>query len=195
MPNNMWMLLGLGAVAIWALNRNGNGETEGGFESLMGAAMGSTGVSTGLRAPVDNASPSSVIYISQGGDLFQGPPQGVPASAANDEDIGVLPLGGRYAGQNAAWFQGELGSVAASSLPSAPPPPLAQEIGVLTQPVNYSLIGDTALEPVIPGSPLPQTVTGWADWRETTIKVVASPRSEAFYTTPSTLDAYLAQFE
>jgi len=211
MPDNMWMLLGLGAVAVWALNR-GNGEdpaSEGqemGLGPLVGSAMASTGVTGGTGSgAIDPTSPTSIILISPNGDMREGPIQGVPASVAGDEDIGVLPVeSDRYVRANQAMIEGDLGETAIpiiqGNILSTPivQPALAQDAQpVITSPpktssapYQFNISPDYLLSPVEG-----QTFTTPVGV-DTTIQIIESPvASHSFHTKPSVLRDYLAQFE
>ena len=148
MPDNMWMVLGLGAVALWAFSR-GNGAdaaAPSGLAGLVGSAMSSTGVGPDLEAPIDPTSPTSIIVIDSWGDMREGPQQGVPASVAGDEDIGVLPAEARPATPRKtllpfypdAWWEGMWPGAARPPGAVQPPvvvqPPVAVQPPVVVQP-------------------------------------------------------------
>lgn len=215
MPDNMWMLLGLGAVAIWALNR-GNGEAgatgwqEMGLGPLVGSAMASTGVSNETEAgAIDPTSPTSIIVITTNGDMREGPIQGVPASVAGDEDIGVLPVeSGRYAAADRAFLAGDLGETAIPviqgdilppprvnaivqpALAQDPPPEITSPPKTSSAPYKFNISPDYLMEPV--AGQVFTTPVGV----DTTIQIIESPvATHSFHTKPSVLRDYLAQFD
>ena len=194
MPENIWLLLGLGAAAAWALTRGtGNGGAselqELGLGSIVGSAMAATGVEGPTDSPIDPQSPVSILLVSDSGQLFEAPPQGVPAAVANDEDIGVLPLEGRYSAENRTFIGGDSGAERKA--------PLAEEQEVVqpapktsTLPYQFRITPDYLFKPVEG-----QTFTTPVGV-DTTIQIIESPvASHSFHTKPSVLRDYLAQFD
>jgi hypothetical protein len=92
--NNMMILVGLGAVAFWFMNRGGSEEDQ--VDQLAGAAMMAAGEGTAPDAPFQaySAPSNPVFYFNQGGQMGRVPGTNVPFAAASGEDIGVYP--GRY---------------------------------------------------------------------------------------------------
>jgi len=91
--NNMMILVGLGAAALWFLNRGGSEEDQ--VDQLAGAAMMASGEGTTPDAPFQaySAPASPVFYFNQGGQMSKVPGTNVPEKAAHDEDIGRHPIG------------------------------------------------------------------------------------------------------
>jgi hypothetical protein len=130
--------------------------------------------------------------------MREGPIQGVPASVAGDEDIGVLPVeSGRYAAANQAFLGGDLGFWRPP--PPVYSPPLAQDEPNVVEsppktsdgPYKYTISPDYLIAPVAG-----QTITTPVDdWGSTTIQVIESPvAAHSFHTKPEVLRDYLAQF-
>jgi hypothetical protein len=92
--NNMLIMLGLGAAALWFMNRGGSEENQAG--QLTGAAMMASGEGTSPDAPFQaySAPANPVFFFNQGGEMAQIPGTNVPRAASSGEDIGVYP-GGR----------------------------------------------------------------------------------------------------
>ena len=92
--NNTFILLGLGAAALWFMNRGGSEEDQAG--QLTGAAMMASGEGTSPDAPFQaySAPANPVFFFNQGGEMAQIPGTNVPRAASFGEDIGVYP-GGR----------------------------------------------------------------------------------------------------
>lgn len=93
--NNMLIMLGLGAAALWFMNR-GAGSQEGQVDQLAGAAMMASGEGTAPDAPFQeySAPTNPVFFFNEGGQMAQVPGTSVPVRATSDEDIGVYPGGG-----------------------------------------------------------------------------------------------------
>jgi hypothetical protein len=92
--NNMMILLGLGAAALWFLNRGGTEEDQ--VSQLAGAAMMASGEGTAPDAPFQaySAPANPVFSFNQGGQMAKVPGSPVPIAASSGEDIGIYP-GGR----------------------------------------------------------------------------------------------------
>lgn len=92
--NNTFILLGLGAAALWFMNRGGSEENQA--AQLTGAAMMASGEGTAPDAPFQaySAPANPVFFFNQGGEMAQIPGTNVPLAASSGEDIGVYP-GGR----------------------------------------------------------------------------------------------------
>jgi hypothetical protein len=92
--NNMMIMLGLGAAALWFMNRGGSEENQAG--QLTGAAMMASGEGTSPDAPFQaySAPANPVFFFNQGGEMAQIPGTNVPLAASSGEDIGIYP-GGR----------------------------------------------------------------------------------------------------
>ena len=92
--NNMMIMLGLGAAALWFMNRGGSEEDQSG--QLTGAAMMASGEGTSPDAPFQAYSAPSqpVFFFNQGGQMAEVPGTNVPVAASSDEDIGIYPGGG-----------------------------------------------------------------------------------------------------
>ena len=92
--NNMLIMLGLGAAALWFMNRGGSQEDQ--VDQLAGAAMMASGEGTTPDAPFQeySAPTNPVFFFNQGGQMAKVPGSNVPVGASSDEDIGVYP--GRY---------------------------------------------------------------------------------------------------
>ena len=91
--NNTFILLGLGAAALWFMNRGGSEEDQ--WEQLTGAAMMASGEGTAPDAPflAYSAPANPVFFFNQGGEMAQIPGTNVPLAASSGEDIGVYPGG------------------------------------------------------------------------------------------------------
>jgi len=203
MPDNMWMLLGLGALAVWALNR-GNGEDPaagGGLGALVGSAMDSVGVGGVLYGAgfIDSTSPASTILIDSNGDMREGPPQGVPASAAWDEDIGVAPYSrppapysrlGQPPGRDLLYRPWEDQPTRQPPMAQDPPPVIVSPPKT-SSPYKFNISPDYLLTPLAG-----QTITTPVEeFGGTTIQIIESPVApHAFHTKPDVLRDYLAQF-
>ena len=92
--NNMFIMLGLGAAALWFMNRGGSQEDQ--VDQLAGAAMMATGEGTAPDAPFQaySAPANPVFFFNQGGQMTKVPGTNVPLGASSGEDIGVYPGGG-----------------------------------------------------------------------------------------------------
>ena len=92
--NNMMIMLGLGAAALWFMNRGGSEEDQAG--QLTGAAMMASGEGTSPDSPFQaySAPANPVFFFNQGGEMAQIPGTNVPLAASSGEDIGIYP-GGR----------------------------------------------------------------------------------------------------
>ena len=92
--NNMMIMLGLGAAALWFMNRGGSEEDQA--TQLTGAAMMAAGEGTAPDAPFQeySAPANPVFFFNTGGQMAKIPGSNVPLGASSDEDIGVYP--GRY---------------------------------------------------------------------------------------------------
>tara|TARA_R110002020_G_scaffold421967_1_gene631160 strand:+ start:403 stop:1101 length:699 start_codon:yes stop_codon:yes gene_type:complete len=92
--NNMLLMLGLGAAALFFL-RNQGGSQEDQVDQLTGAAMMAAGEGTAPDAPFQaySAPANPVFFFNQGGEMAQIPGTNVPRGASSDEDIGVYPGG------------------------------------------------------------------------------------------------------
>lgn len=91
--NNMMIMLGLGAAALWFLNRGGSEEDQVG--QLAGAAMKASGEGTAPDSPfVPFSAPANpVFFFNQGGQMAKVPGTPVPVKSSSDEDIGIYPGG------------------------------------------------------------------------------------------------------
>ena len=91
--NNTFILLGLGAAALWFMNRGGSEDNQAG--QLTGAAMMASGEGTAPDAPFQaySAPANPVFFFNQGGEMAQIPGTNVPRAASSGEDIGVYPGG------------------------------------------------------------------------------------------------------
>jgi len=95
MPTNeTFIMLGLGAAALWFLNRGGSEENQ--VVQLTGAAMMASGEGTSPDAPFQtySAPTNPIFFFNQGGEMAQIPGTNVPLAASSGEDIGVYPGGG-----------------------------------------------------------------------------------------------------
>jgi len=92
--NNMMIMLGLGAAALWFMNRGGTEEDQ--VDQLAGAAMMASGEGTTPDAPFQaySAPANPVFFFNEGGQMALVPGTNVPMAASSGEDIGVYP--GRY---------------------------------------------------------------------------------------------------
>jgi hypothetical protein len=92
--NNMMILVGLGAVAFWFMNRGGSEEDQ--VDQLAGAAMMAAGEGTAPDAPFQaySAPSNPVFFFNQGGQMTKVPGTNVPIKASSGEDVGVYPGGG-----------------------------------------------------------------------------------------------------
>ena len=92
--NNMLLMLGLGAAALFFLRNQGASE-ENQAPQLAGAAMMAAGEGTAPDAPFQaySAPANPVFFFNQGGEMAQIPGTNVPQGASSDEDIGVYPGG------------------------------------------------------------------------------------------------------
>jgi len=92
--NNMMIMLGLGAAALWFMNRGGSQEDQ--VDQLAGASMMASGEGTTPDAPFQeySAPANPVFFFNQGGQMAQVPGTNVPVAASSGEDIGVYPGGG-----------------------------------------------------------------------------------------------------
>jgi len=91
--NNMMIMLGLGAAALWFMNRGGSQEDQ--VDELTGAAMMASGEGTTPDAPFQaySAPANPVFFFNQGGQMAQVPGTNVPVAASSGEDIGIYPNG------------------------------------------------------------------------------------------------------
>jgi len=91
--NNMMILMGLGAAALWFMNRGGSQEDQ--VDQLAGASMMASGEGTTPDAPFQlySAPANPVFWFNQGGQMAQVPGTNVPIVASSGEDIGVYPGG------------------------------------------------------------------------------------------------------
>jgi hypothetical protein len=94
--NNMMIMLGLGAAALWFMNRGGSQEDQ--VDQLAGASMMASGEGTTPDAPFEeySAPANPVFFFNRGGQMTKVPGTNVPVGASSDEDVGVYP-GGRNA--------------------------------------------------------------------------------------------------
>ncbi len=92
--NNMMILMGLGAAALWFMNRGGSQEDQ--VDQLAGAAMMASGEGTTPDAPFQeySAPANPVFFFNQGGQMTKVPGTNVPIASSSGEDIGVYPGGG-----------------------------------------------------------------------------------------------------
>tara|TARA_R110002020_G_scaffold96187_1_gene230649 strand:- start:102 stop:866 length:765 start_codon:yes stop_codon:yes gene_type:complete len=92
--NNMLLMLGLGAAALFFL-RNQGGSEENQAPQLAGAAMMAAGEGTAPDAPFQaySAPANPIFFFNQGGEMAQIPGTNVPRGSSSDEDIGVYPGG------------------------------------------------------------------------------------------------------
>ena len=92
--NNMMILMGLGAAALWFMNRGGSQEDQ--VDQLAGAAMMASGEGTAPDAPFQaySAPANPVFWFNRGGQMAQVPGTNVPVRATSGEDIGLYPGGG-----------------------------------------------------------------------------------------------------
>jgi len=91
--NNMIIMLGLGAAALWFMNRGGSQEDQ--VDQLAGAAMMATGEGTTPDAPFQaySAPANPVFWFNRGGQMAQVPGTNVPLGASSGEDVGIYPGG------------------------------------------------------------------------------------------------------
>ena len=91
--NNTFILLGLGAAALWFMNRGGSEEDQ--VTQLTGAAMMASGEGTTPDAPFQaySAPANPVFFFNQSGEMAQIPGTNVPRASSFGEDIGVYPGG------------------------------------------------------------------------------------------------------
>jgi hypothetical protein len=91
--NNMMIMVGLGAAALWFMNRGGSQEDQ--VDQLAGAAMMASGEGTTPDAPFQeySAPANPVFFFNRGGQMAQVPGTNVPVAASSGEDIGVYPGG------------------------------------------------------------------------------------------------------
>jgi len=92
--NNMMIMLGLGAAALWFMNRGGSQEDQ--VDQLAGAAMMASGEGTTPDAPFQAYSAPSqpIFFFNKGGQMAEIPGTNVPLAASSGEDVGVYPGGG-----------------------------------------------------------------------------------------------------
>jgi|TARA_R110002012_G_C11657287_1_gene611846 hypothetical protein len=92
--NNMLLMLGLGAAALFFLRNQGTSEVDQ-TPQLAGAAMMAAGEGTAPDAPFQIYSPPAnpVFFFNQGGEMAQVPENKVPVKSTTDEDIGTYPGG------------------------------------------------------------------------------------------------------
>jgi hypothetical protein len=91
--NNMMIIVGLGAAALWFINRGGSQEDQ--VDQLAGAAMMASGEGTSPDAPFQaySAPTNPVFWFNRGGQMAQVPGTNVPVAASSGEDIGIYPGG------------------------------------------------------------------------------------------------------
>ena len=91
--NNTFILLGLGAAALWFMNRGGSEDNQA--RQLTGAAMMASGEGTAPDAPFQaySAPANPVFFFNRGGEMAQIPGTNVPLAASSGEDVGVYPGG------------------------------------------------------------------------------------------------------
>jgi len=93
--NNMFIMVGLGMVGLWFMNRQ-RGSQEDQVDQLAGAAMMASGEGTAPDAPFQaySAPSNPSFFFNQGGQMTKVPGTNVPVAASAGEDIGVYPGGG-----------------------------------------------------------------------------------------------------
>jgi len=92
--NNMVILVGVGMVGLWFMNRQ-RGSQEDQVDQLAGAAMMASGEGTAPDAPFQpySAPSNPSFFFNQGGQMTKVPGTNVPVAASPGEDIGVYPGG------------------------------------------------------------------------------------------------------
>ena len=90
--NNMIILMGLGMVGLWFMNRQ-RGSEEQQAQQLTGASMMAAGEGTSPDAPLQAVSPvaNPFFFFNQAGEMNRVPGTNVPLAASSGEDIGVYP--------------------------------------------------------------------------------------------------------
>jgi len=90
--NNMAIMVGLGLVGLWFMNRQ-SGSQEDQVGQLTGASMMAAGEGTAPDAPFQPYSAPSdpIFFFNEGGQMTKVPGTNVPVGATSDEDIGRYP--------------------------------------------------------------------------------------------------------
>jgi hypothetical protein len=116
--NNMMIMLGLGAAALWFMNRGGSEEDQAG--QLTGAAMMASGEGTSPDAPFSALDAAN--WFNLGRSVIPG--TNVPVAASTGEDIGVYPGGAKVPELEFTVARGSDGTAAAGTSDVSPGNPL-----------------------------------------------------------------------
>ena len=89
--NNMMILMGLGAAALWFMNRGGTEEDQ--VDQLAGASMMASGEGTAPDAPFQaySAPGNPSWFFNAGGQMTRVPSAPLPPAVTSGEDIGRYP--------------------------------------------------------------------------------------------------------
>jgi len=89
--NNMMILMGLGAAALWFMNRGGTEEDQ--VDQLAGASMMASGEGTAPDAPFQaySAPGNPSWFFNAGGQMSRVPTAPLPPAVTSGEDIGRYP--------------------------------------------------------------------------------------------------------
>jgi hypothetical protein len=119
--NNMMIMLGLGAAALWFMNRGGSEEDQAG--QLTGAAMMASGEGTNPDQPFQGFSASdAATWFNMGRSIIPG--TNVPVGASPGEDIGVYPGGAKVPELEFTVARGSGGTTPAGTSDISPGNPL-----------------------------------------------------------------------
>jgi hypothetical protein len=116
--NNMMIMLGLGAAALWFMNRGGSEEDQAG--QLTGAAMMASGEGTSPDAPFSALDAAN--WFNLGRSIIPG--TNVPVAASTGEDIGVYPGGAQVQELEFTVARGTNGTTPAGTSDISPGNPL-----------------------------------------------------------------------
>jgi hypothetical protein len=116
--NNMMIMLGLGAAALWFMNRGGSEEDQVG--QLTGAAMMASGEGTSPDAPFSALDAAN--WFNFGRSVIPG--TNVPVAASTGEDIGVYPGGAKVPELEFTVARGSGGTTPAGTSDISPGNPL-----------------------------------------------------------------------
>lgn len=181
MANEGWLILGLGAAALWMFGR-------GGESSLVDTASAASGMGAGPRQP----------WPSPAG--FKIPGTNVPAASSTDEDIGVYP---GLVQRGALDFSISTGPVAAGTTDISPVKPAFQQTQPLEIVTNaWEDPGRIAQTNAVPTVLIRDTFSGGL---ETTTNIATLESKEkfravnvetgfSFHTSPGVLEEYVQGF-
>ena len=123
--NNMMIMLGLGAAALWFMNRGGSEEDQ--VDQLAGAAMMSSGEGTAPDQPFQQpfqgfSASDAATWFNMGRSIIPG--TNVPVAASTGEDIGVYPGGAKVPELEFTVARGSNGTTPAGTSDISPGNPL-----------------------------------------------------------------------